>query len=165
MSLISSLNSSLQFPVTSKLESSRNTTLANSIKSTSSIVAPSTKPSIKTDFDVSVGIKKIFDTVKSDPEFAKKMADLYAHSQDRELISIDDIPLTDMQAWQEFQNKTNVFNGVAKDITAQRVEIYDSMKANGSSDADIFKALMDFNKSLPLDYQLKTGLVRYDLSA
>lgn len=166
MSLISSINSNLQFPATSKLESSRNTTPANSIKDTSSAVVSSASSSINANNDASAGIKKIFDIVEADPEFAKQMDDYYAHTPDRETFSLADCPpLDDVQAWKEFQDKTNIFNSVADGVTAQRTDIYNSMKASSSSDVDIFKALMNFNKSLSMDYQLKAGLVKYDIYA
>ena len=37
-------------------------------------------------------------------------------------------------------------------------EIYNRMKANGSSGADIFKSIMTFNKTLPEDYQKATRI-------
>lgn len=40
----------------------------------------------------------------------------------------------------------------------QRIEIYNRIKANGSSGADIFKSIMTFNKTLPEDYQKATRI-------
>ncbi|OAI20423.1 hypothetical protein A1507_22865 [Methylomonas koyamae] len=53
------------------------------------------------------------------------------------------------------------FENEADKIRDQRIQIYTEMKGSGASDADIFNKIMQFNKNLPEDYQLKTGLDKY----
>lgn len=110
------------------------------------------------------GVQKIIEGVKNDPQLAKEMVEVYTFIPDRELYNIDDVP-SDFNEWQAWQNRTIQFSQLADDVTQQRIEIYNNMKAAKINDADIFQALMEFNKSLPMDYQLKTGLSRYSIYA
>ena len=90
------------------------------------------------------------------------MVEIYAFVPDREIYDANDVP-SDIEAWKEFQNRTNQFSQIAEGVTEQRIDIYNQMKSENATDADIFKSLMEFNKSLPMDYQLKTGLSRYSI--
>lgn len=108
------------------------------------------------------GIQKIFEQVEKDPKFAKEMVEIYTFVPDREIYDANDVP-SDIEAWKAFQDRTSQFSQIAEGVTEQRIDIYNDMKAENASDAEIFKSLMEFNKSLPIDYQLKTGLSRYNI--
>lgn len=102
----------------------------------------------------------------SDPQFADEMAYNLSHIDDKELVSINDLPpLYDERAWQGYRNHVSEFEHLAKGVTAQRTELYEAMKANSVSGKEIYKAILDFNRRLPMDYQLATGVVRYSTYA
>ncbi|WP_427551922.1 hypothetical protein ACQE3D_25405 (plasmid) [Methylomonas sp. MS20] len=108
------------------------------------------------------GVKLIFDRVNSDPEFAKEMASVYTYSRDFELVDLNDLPsLSDTSAMSAYTQHVKSFENEADKIRDQRIQIYTEMKGSGASDADIFNKIMQFNKNLPEDYQLKTGLDKY----
>ncbi|MBD9361578.1 hypothetical protein [Methylomonas fluvii] len=108
------------------------------------------------------GVKLIFDRVNSDPEFAKEMANVYTYSRDFELVDLNDLPsLSDTSAMSAYTQQVKNFENEADKIRDQRIQIYTEMKGSGASDSDIFNKIMQFNKSLPEDYQAKTGLDKY----
>lgn len=108
------------------------------------------------------GVKSIFDRVNSDPEFAKDMANAYTYSRDFEVVDLNKLPsLSDTSAMAAYTQHVNDFENEANNIRDQRIQIYTELKGSGASDAEIFNKIMQFNKSLPEDYQAKTGLDKY----
>ncbi|MCK9608212.1 MAG: hypothetical protein M0R33_17340 [Methylomonas sp.] len=108
------------------------------------------------------GVKLIFDRVNSDPEFAKDMANAYTYSRDFEVVDLNKLPsLSDTSAMAAYTQHVNDFENEANNIRDQRIQIYTELKGTGASDAEIFNKIMQFNKSLPEDYQAKTGLDKY----
>ncbi|WP_039918687.1 hypothetical protein [Cellvibrio mixtus] len=157
MSVISSIGSLLSNSINNPVKPST-TTNVNSASTT----GISLTSNINESDEAASGIEKIFEQVEQDPLFAKEMVEIYTFIPDREIYDANDVP-SDIEAWRAFQDRTNQFSQIAEDVTEQRIEIYKKMKAENIPDAEIFKSLMEFNKSLPMDYQLKTGLSRYSI--
>lgn len=104
--------------------------------------------------------------VEVDPAFAKNMAKDAAFIPDKLLVNLNDAPpFNDAEAWRAWTSQSTEFDSVAAKITEQRTAIYNEMKFQGSTDAEIFKAIMDFNHSLSMDYQIKSGLIKLDTYA
>ncbi len=45
------------------------------------------------------------------------------------------------------------------------INLFNNMKAQGASDVDILKAVVDFNSKQPADYQIKTGFLKVNTFA
>ncbi|MGB3611673.1 MAG: hypothetical protein WA987_14965 [Cellvibrio sp.] len=104
--------------------------------------------------------------VEANPEFAKTMAKDVAFIPDKLLVNLNEAPpLNDAEAWRRWTNQSVEFDNTAAKVTEQRIEIYNDMKLHGSTDAEIFKALIEFNHSLPMDYQIKSGLIKLNAYA
>lgn len=105
------------------------------------------------------GQKMIYDRINSDPKFADEMAKTYAYSIDLKGVKVDDIrhmPSPEELGWSESDRQS--FDRQAATVREQRIQIYEKMKANGFDGVDIYKALMDFDKTLPNDYQKTTRI-------
>jgi uncharacterized protein (UPF0335 family) len=90
------------------------------------------------------------------------MASAYTFSRDFELVDLNKLPsLSDTSAMAAYTQHVNDFQTEANNIRDQRIQIYTELKGSGASDAEIFNKIMQFNKSLPEDYQAKTGLDKY----
>lgn len=114
------------------------------------------------DATISRGVALIVNSVNNDSEFADKMAYTYSHSRDAELIDLKDVPpLDDALRMDAYFQHVKDFESGADKIMNQRVQIYNAMKKNGANGADIFKSIMEFNKTLPADYQKNTGLDKF----
>lgn len=161
MSVTSSLGSLLSNPLSYPLKSSSIHYVTSSTKSDMAPIS-STTSNISETAGTMDGVQKIFDQVEKDPKFAKEMVEIYTFVPDREIYDASDVP-SDIEAWKAFQDRTNQFSQTAERVTEQRIDIYNQMKSEKATDAEIFKSLMEFNKSLPMDYQLKTGLSRYSI--
>ena len=111
-------------------------------------------------------MSSIVDRIKDDPSFADEMAYIYSFSPDGELIDLEkDLPPLDgskgtgtYKTIDEYFKHSTEFDVAAQEVMRQRQQIYMSMKAQGASGLDIFSSLMEFNKTLPTDYQQTTGL-------
>ncbi|MCF6442510.1 hypothetical protein L1077_24075 [Pseudoalteromonas luteoviolacea] len=104
--------------------------------------------------------------VESDPSFASDMAEAVSFIPDKMLVSLAEAPpLTDVKAFTKWASKSDEFDKEAAVVTEQRIKIYNKMKDEGETDADIFKRIMDFNRDLPLDYQVKAGMLAIDTHA
>ncbi|MGY6275193.1 hypothetical protein [Methylomonas sp. MgM2] len=109
---------------------------------------------------VSAAAKKLVDNVNSDPKFADEMAQAYAYSIDLRPIPMVNGHLptaNDTEAWAQMTQGQAEFEAQASSIRNQRIQIYSDMKANGASGAEIFKTIMEFNKTLPESYLQSTG--------
>ncbi|MEN0036773.1 MAG: hypothetical protein AAGC78_06880 [Cellvibrio sp.] len=159
MSVTSSIGSLLSNPLNYPLKSSAINNVTSIAKSDISSISNVTNSETTGTID---GVQKIFDQVEKDPKFAKEMVEIYTFVPDREIYDANDVP-SDIEAWKAFQDRTNQFSQIAEGVTEQRIDIYNQMKSENATDAEIFKSLMEFNKSLPMDYQLKTGLSRYSI--
>ncbi len=73
-------------------------------------------------------------------------------------------PLNDANAWSKWNKRSTEFNVQAAGVTQSRIDMYNTMKRQGSSDTQIVSALVDLNKNLPVDYQLKSGLMSLNIS-
>lgn len=106
---------------------------------------------------VSAAAKKLIENVNNDPEFAKQMARDAAYGTDLKMVHVDDIfnlPTSDdTKRWAEFIQGQKEFDAQASGIREQRIKIYNDLKSKGASDADIFNGIMQFNKTLPSNYQ------------
>ncbi|MCF6440496.1 hypothetical protein L1077_13750 [Pseudoalteromonas luteoviolacea] len=99
--------------------------------------------------------------VEADPEFARKMAKDAAYIPDKLLIDLSKSPsFKDASTYNQWKSNTLEFDKIAAEVTEQRIEMYGKMKAEGASDSDIYKQLMAFNHSLPMDYQVKSGMLK-----
>ncbi|AOT08279.1 hypothetical protein [Pseudoalteromonas luteoviolacea] len=104
--------------------------------------------------------------VESDPSFAAEMAEAVSFIPDKMLVNLNEAPpLTDPAAFKKWASKSDEFDKEAAVVTERRIEIYNKMKNEGASDADIFNKILDFNRSLPLDYQVKAGMLAVDAYA
>lgn len=110
------------------------------------------------------GMERILEHVENDKDFAKEMVDAYRTIPDRPIINLEEAfsspgGLADLQA------KIDQFDVEAKKVSEQREELYSSLSSKNYSDADIFKALRDFNDSLPTDYRQLLGIAKVDTKA
>ena len=109
---------------------------------------------------------RMFAACESDPEYAKKVAEELANAPDRMILNFEDAPSpADADAWNAWVNQSVQFDKEAEPINAQRIELYNSMKAEGKSGIDIVRALVNFNGNQPIEYQIKTGFIKIDTSA
>ncbi|MDK1286425.1 hypothetical protein [Pseudoalteromonas umbrosa] len=98
--------------------------------------------------------------VESDPSFAADMAEAVSFIPDKMLINLAEAPpLTDVKAFTKWASKSDEFDKEAAVVTEQRIKIYNKMTEEGATDADIFNKVMEFNRDLPLDYQVKAGML------
>lgn len=154
-SVTNTVNAALQF---------KPTTNANTLSSTGQATATA-NPSA-TSITQRHGWDHFIPSVEADPAFAKQMAKDAAFIPDKLLVDLNDAPpLNDAEAWRTWTSQSTEFDNVAAQVTEQRIGIYNDMKFQGSTDAEIFKALMEFNHSLPMDYQIKSGLIKLDTYA
>lgn len=118
----------------------------------------------KNDLPNDQNISLIYKSVDNDPKFADQMAYTYSHSPDFEIVDLKDVPisrtLNDMEAYLKHENN---FEIQSKNTMNNRIAIYNQMKADGASGAKIFKKIMEFNKTLPIEYQKATGIDKYFL--
>ncbi|KZN61999.1 hypothetical protein N473_20875 [Pseudoalteromonas luteoviolacea CPMOR-1] len=104
--------------------------------------------------------------VESDPSFAADMAEAVSFIPDKMLVNLNEAPpLTDPVAFKKWASKSDDFDKEAAVVTEQRIQIYNNMKHEGASDAEIFNKILDFNRSLPMDYQVKAGMLAVDTYA
>ncbi len=111
------------------------------------------------------GWEEFTQKVDSDPELAKELAKSVAFIPDKLMVNLNEAPLSDPIAFKNWAQKSVEFDKIAAEVTQQRIDIYNDMKADGSSDAEIFNGLMAFNHTLPVDYQLKSALIKVDTYA
>ncbi|ARU26765.1 hypothetical protein [Cellvibrio sp. PSBB006] len=138
------------------------TTNASTLSSTNQATANSSATSITQRH----GWDHFIPDVETDPAFATTMAKDAAFIPDKLLVNLNDAPpLNDAEAWRAWTSQSTQFDSDAAKVTEQRVGIYKDMKFQGSTDAEIFKAIMEFNHSLPMDYQIKSGLIKLDTYA
>lgn len=102
--------------------------------------------------------KKMLATIQSDPQFAEQMANTHAFTRDYELIDLADVPVENPVAMEAYNQHVHSFEAKADGIMNERIQLYNKMKANGSTGADIFNGLVAFDKTLPDDYQKATRL-------
>jgi hypothetical protein len=69
-----------------------------------------------------------------------------------------------VEAWNAWINPTYDFDKMAEPVTAQRIELYNSLKSQGASDVDVLKAIINFNGSQSREYQIKTGFWKLDVT-
>lgn len=110
------------------------------------------------------GMEIFLEKVESDEKFAKKMVDLYKNTPDRPMFNLEEA-LSSPGGLSHIQDKAAQFNEEANKVSAQREEIYSSMRAENYDNAAIFKALMEFNNSLPAEYKQAAGIVKVDTQA
>ncbi|MDD5214672.1 MAG: hypothetical protein PHQ03_03915, partial [Methylococcales bacterium] len=99
--------------------------------------------------------KETVDHVQTDPEFADETAQSYAFSRDLEVVDLADAL---NQTPEAYEQHIKSFSAQSDAVMNERIQLYQKMKANGSSGAEIFKSLMVFNKTLPEDYQKATHI-------
>lgn len=107
------------------------------------------------DVEAKAGAAECVAAIQTNPQFADQMASTYTFLRDFEVVDLAEVINQDPT---ELELHNQRFEAQAKDIMMQRIEIYNRMKANGSSGASIFKSIMAFNKTLPDDYQKATRL-------
>ncbi|MDK2593595.1 hypothetical protein [Pseudoalteromonas obscura] len=101
--------------------------------------------------------------VEDDPKFAEEMAEAITFIPNKMMVNLNEAPpLTDPVAFKNWADRSVEFDKVAAQVTEQRIEIFNRMKGEGASDAEIFKEIISFNKSLPMDYQAKSGMLSVD---
>lgn len=110
------------------------------------------------------GMERILERVENDKDFAKEMVNVYTTIPDRPIVNLEkafDSPggLAALQA------ERDQFDVEAKKVSEQRKELYSSLSAKNYSDAEIFKALRDFNDSLPTGYKQLIGIAKVDTRA
>lgn len=115
---------------------------------------------------ISLRLEGLTQSVERDEDFAEEMAKVAAFIPDKLLVDLNDLPpLNDIEAHKDWNKKFTDFDLKASKVTSQRIEIYNEMKLNDSSDESIFKAILEFNKTLPIDYQLESGLRNLNIKA
>lgn len=110
------------------------------------------------------GMDRILEKVENDKRFAKEMVEFYRSTPDRPMFNLE-AALDSPDGLSQIQEKSAQFNEEAQKVSAQREELYSSMRAQKYDDASIFKALMEFNDSLPSDYKQTAGIVKVDTLA
>lgn len=108
------------------------------------------------------GMERILEKVEEDKRFAKEMVEFYKSTPDRPIFNLEEA-LSSPGGLAHIQDKISQFNAEANKVSDQREEIYRSMRANNYDDAEIFKALMVFNNSLPDDYKQAAGIVSVNI--
>lgn len=144
----------------------------SSLYPTQSTGAANTKKSSSTSFTVSdgfmdaktEGMAHILEKVETDERFAREMIEHYRNTPDRPMFNLEEA-LSTPDGLAQLQSRTNQFNEVAHVVSAQREELINSMRAENQDDASIFKALMEFNNSLPYEYKQIAGIVKVDTQA
>lgn len=109
---------------------------------------------------ISIAAKKLIDHVNNDPKFADQMAQTYTYSIDLRPIPMVNghLPTADdTNAWEKMTQGQAEFEAQASSIRDQRIQIHSDMKANGASGAEIFKRIMEFNKTLSESYLQSSG--------
>lgn len=99
--------------------------------------------------------KKLVAIIQLDPKFADETAQNYAFSRDLEVVDLADAINQTPEAYEQHIKK---FSAQSDTVMNERIQLYQKMKANGSSGAETFKGLMAFNKTLPDDYQKATHI-------
>jgi len=129
-------------------------------------VVPPTAQETKSSGYVRHGWDNFIPDVEADPLFAKEMAEAVAFIPDKLMINLNDAPpLSDPAAYKNWADMSEEFDKIASKVTGQRIELFNEMKSKGSSDQEIFKELLSFNHSLPMDYQVKSGMTKVDTYA
>lgn len=105
------------------------------------------------------GLKQIIQRISDDSAFAKEMAYQYAYSRDAKLVDLRSVSL-DASNLEAHLKSTAAFERQADSARNQRMAIYNDMTAKGAGGAEIFAALMDYNRTLPSAYLSDTGLDR-----
>ena len=106
----------------------------------------------------SAGFKdRMFTAVENDPDFAKEMVDDFGLQTDQMVFALPADP-KDEQAWADINQQQEAFNQQAEAVHSQRTTLCNTMRAQGSSDADIFKAVISFNQNLPMSYRSQCGM-------
>ncbi len=96
---------------------------------------------------------------QTNPNFASAMARTAAYMPDTMYMDTNNAPPSeDSDEWLAWNEQYNNFNTQAADVTQQRIGMYNQMKDQGSSDYEIFQAIVNFNNGLPLDYRNMAGL-------
>ena len=127
---------------------------------------PPTTQETKNSGNVRHGLDTFIPDVEADPLFAKEMVEVVAFIPDKLLMNLNDAPpLSDPVAYKNWAGMSEEFDKIASKVTGQRIELFNEMKSKGSSDQEIFKELLSFNHSLPMDYQVKSGLTKVDTYA
>ncbi len=102
--------------------------------------------------------KKMLATIQSDSQFAEQMANTHAFTRDYELIDLADVPIESETGMNEYSQHVRNFEAKANDVMTERIQLYNKMKTNGSTGAEIFNGLVAFDKTLSADYQKATKL-------
>ncbi|MGD8174898.1 hypothetical protein [Marinimicrobium sp. ARAG 43.8] len=107
------------------------------------------------------GMASILEKVESDKNFAKEMVTLYRNTPDRAMFNLEEA-LSSPEGLSFIQDRTAQFNEDARKVSMRREELYSEMRAKNFNDAEIFKALLEFNNSLPAEYKQIAGIVKVD---
>lgn len=100
---------------------------------------------------------RMFKAVDNDPAFAKDMVNTFGFSTDQMAFALPSNP-NDESAWAKIRQAEYEFNQQAAQVCTERSEMCSKLKETGTSDADIFKAIINFNKNLPADYRSQCGM-------
>lgn len=100
---------------------------------------------------------RMFKAVDNDPAFAKDMVNTFGFSTDQMVFALPSNP-NDEIAWAKIHQAEYEFNQQAARVCQERSAMCRQLKEKGTSDADIFKAIMDFNKNLPANYRNQCGM-------
>lgn len=104
------------------------------------------------------GAKLLVQAVNENPASAAKMAQEFAYAYDGELVDLKDLRLDDPAWVAQYEKGVKAFEAEMLTYREHRIAIYTQMTEQGATGAEIFKAIMTYNKSLPSEYLEKTGL-------
>ncbi|WP_125780079.1 hypothetical protein [Pseudoalteromonas rubra] len=100
------------------------------------------------------------DDVGADPVFAREMAEAITFIPNKMTVNLNETPpLSDPVAHKKWADQSVEFDRIAEQVTEQRIALFNRMKGEGASDADIYNEMIAFNKTLPMDYQAKAGML------
>jgi hypothetical protein len=109
---------------------------------------------------------RLVSACESDPAYAKQVAEELAFAKDGMILDWADAPSpADTDAWNAWVNQTDDFAKAAEPINAQRLDLYNKLKAQGTPDIDIVQSILKFNGSQSTEYQIKTGFMSLDITA
>lgn len=109
---------------------------------------------------------RLIHAAEADPAYAAQMAETFAYVPDKMTQNWADAPSpADADAFNAWANQSVQFDKEAEPINAQRIALYNSLKAEGKSGVDILKSIINFNGSQPKEYQIKTGFWKLDVTA
>lgn len=155
------------YPITNNILNSKSTTVmqnnTNQTRSSNDTVTISDAGKLASIADTLLSTSestfkdRMFKAVDNDSNFAKKMVNDFGFSTDQMAFALPSNP-NDESAWAKIRQAEYEFNQQAAQVCTERSEMCNKLKEKGTSDSDIFKAIINFNQNLPANYRNQCGM-------